>query len=388
MDGTEVINAGGTAAAETAAEQSSLIFEADIDAWLPDSLEPAWQFLSAYPVVLLPVLVLIAYMAGKAAQMVLTQGVQRLTSRTPTRFDDLLVKAINRPVLPSMVIFALLIGTATLGLPEFLHNLTVRFLFTILLYVWTRTAMNVAHILLEILSRYRGRFDLIQPRTMPAFDMVLKILVVGAAAYIFLLIWGINPTAWLASAGVLGLAVGFAAKDTLANFFSGIFIIADAPYKIGDYIVLDTGERGIVKSLGMRSTRLLTRDDIEITIPNAVIGNSKIINESGGPWEKERIRVPVSIAYGSDVDDVCALLVKLALEHPEIVRDPEPRVRLRNLGASGLEFELLGWIDHPELRGRIGHDLNMSIYKGLRAAGIGIPFPQMDLHIRDMPNER
>ena len=169
MDGTEVINAGGTAAAETAAEQSSLIFEADIDAWLPDSLEPAWQFLSAYPVVLLPVLVLIAYMAGKAAQMVLTQGVQRLTSRTPTRFDDLLVKAINRPVLPSMVIFALLIGTATLGLPEFLHNLTVRFLFTILLYVWTRTAMNVAHILLEILSRYRGRFDLIQPRTLPAF---------------------------------------------------------------------------------------------------------------------------------------------------------------------------------------------------------------------------
>lgn len=381
MDQTEVVETAG----ETTATQPTLIFDADISSWLPDWLEPGWQFLSAYPVVVLPVLVIIAYIAGKAAQLVLTQGVQRLTSRTPTRFDDLLVKAINRPVLPSMVIFALVIGTTTLGLPEFLHNLTIRLLFTVLLFVWTRTAMNVAHIALEILSRYRGRFDLIQPRTMPAFDMVLKILVVGAAAYMFMVIWDINPTAWLASAGILGLAVGFAAKDTLANFFSGIFIIADAPYKIGDYIVLDTGERGIVKSLGMRSTRLLTRDDIEITIPNAVIGNAKIINESGGPWEKERIRVPVSVAYGSDVDQVCELLVKLALEHPEVVRDPEPRVRLRNLGASGLEFELLGWIDHPELRGRIGHDLNMNIYKGLRAAGIEIPFPQMDLHVRDMP---
>lgn len=374
-----------TAATATPEVQSSLIFEADINSWLPDWLEPSWQFLAAYPVVLLPVLVIIAYLLGKTAQMVLSKGLQKLTSRTPTRFDDLLVKAVTQPVLPTMILLALMIGTATLGLPEFLHNLTIRLLLMILLYTWTRTAMHVAHIVLEILSRYRGRFELIQPRTMPAFDMVLKILVIGAAAYIFMLIWSINPTAWLASAGVLGIAIGFAAKDTLANFFSGIFIIADAPYKIGDYIVLDTGERGIVKSLGMRSTRLLTRDDIEITIPNAVIGNAKIINESGGPSEKERVRVPVSVAYGSDADEVCILLVQLALDHPEVVRDPEPRVRLRNLGASGLEFELLCWIDHPELRGKIVHDLNMNIYKGLRAGGIEIPFPQMDLHVRDMP---
>ena len=77
--------------------------------------------------------------------------------------------------------------------------------------------------------------------------------------------------------------MGFAAKDTLANLFAGVFILADAPYKIGDFIVLDGGERGRVTKIGIRTTRILTRDDVEITIPNATIANSKIINESGGP---------------------------------------------------------------------------------------------------------
>jgi small-conductance mechanosensitive channel len=362
-----------------------LLADTDFGQWMPEWIQPVWEFLVAYPAVLTPLLVILAYIVGKVLQSFFSRGLKRLTARTPSRFDDLLIEAVNKPVLPTMVVLALLIGTSALGMPDFVHNLTVRLLYTVLLLVWTRAAMKVAHIILEILARFRHRFEIIQPRTMPAFDMALKILVVGAAAYLFMLIWGINPTAWLASAGVIGIAVGFAAKDTLANFFSGIFIIADAPYKIGDYIVLDTGERGMVKNLGMRSTRLLTRDDIEITIPNAVIGNAKIINESGGPWVKERIRIPVSVAYGSDVDRVCETLEQVALEHEEVVKDPAPRVRMRAFGASSLDFELLGWIDHPELRGRIVHEMLIGVYKAFAREGIEIPFPQQDVHVRSMP---
>ncbi|OQW99996.1 MAG: hypothetical protein BWK74_00755 [Desulfobacteraceae bacterium A6] len=93
-------------------------------------------------------------------------------------------------------------------------------------------------------------------------------------------------TAWVASAGIIGLALSFAAKDTLANLFSGVFILADAPYKIGDFIVLDSGERGEVTNIGIRSTRLLTRSDIEITVPNSIMGNTRIINEAGGRHQK------------------------------------------------------------------------------------------------------
>ena len=87
------------------------------------------------------------------------------------------------------------------------------------------------------------------------------------------------------------------------------FILADAPYKIGDFVVLDSGERGEVTHIGIRSTRLLTRDDIQVTIPNSVMGNTKIINESGGPTEKFRIRVIVGVAYGSDIDQVREVLM-------------------------------------------------------------------------------
>ena len=135
----------------------------------------------------------------------------------------------------------------------------------------------------------------------------------------------------------------------------------------------------------MRSTRLLTRDDVEITVPNAVIANATIINESGGPWVKHRIRVPVGVAYGSDVDEVCSILEGIAHDLPAIVDNPAPRVRMRGLGDSSLDFELLGWIDHPELRGRVRHDLLMSIYKTLNQKGIEIPFPQTDIHVIDLP---
>ncbi|MFT5274966.1 MAG: MscS family membrane protein [Cryomorphaceae bacterium] len=85
-------------------------------------------------------------------------------------------------------------------------------------------------------------------------------------------------TAWLASAGIIGIAVGFAAKDTLANLFSGVFILADSPYKLGDYVVLEDNSRGKVTQISLRSTRMLTRDDVEVTVPNSITGNTKIIN--------------------------------------------------------------------------------------------------------------
>ena len=137
--------------------------------------------------------------------------------------------------------------------------------------------------------------------------------------------------------------------------------------------------------IGLRSTRILTRDDIEITVPNGVIGNGKIINEAGGPSHGHRIRVAVGVAYGSDVDEVIETLEGVATGHPEILGTPEPRVRFRAFGESSLDFELMGWIAQPVDRGRVTHELNCGVYKALHAANIEIPFPQRDLHVRTMP---
>ena len=188
--------------------------------------------------------------------------------------------------------------------------------------------------------------------------------------------------ALLAAGGIVGIAVGFAAKDSLANLFSGIFILADGPYQVGDFVVLDSGERGAVTNIGLRSTRLLTRDDVEVTVPNAVIANAKIINESGGPWEKARIRVRVGVAYGSDIDQVRRTLMEVARDNPDLDSDPEPRVRFRSFGESGLDFELLGWIHEPVLRGRVLDALNTEVYKRFQQENVEIPFPQRVVHLK------
>mgnify|MGYP001820750161 FL=1 len=180
--------------------------------------------------------------------------------------------------------------------------------------------------------------------------------------------------------------MSFAARDTLSNLFAGVSIVVDAPYKSGDFIILDSGERGVVTHIGLRSTRLLTRDDIEITVPNGIIGNSKIINEAGGPSQKHRIRIAVGAAYGSDIDHVIATLEKVAADHEEICTNPAPRVRFRQFGDSSLDFELLCWIDRPVDRGRLHHELGVNVYKAFAAADIQIPFPQRDLHVRTMPD--
>jgi small-conductance mechanosensitive channel len=201
-----------------------------------------------------------------------------------------------------------------------------------------------------------------------------------------MLSWGINVTAWIASAGILSVVIGFAAKDTLGNLFAGIFIMADSPYKEGDYINLDTGERGYVRDIGIRSTRIQTRDDIEITIPNSVIANSKIINESGGPHEKERIRITIDVAYGSIIEDVKSIMNNIAQSSDSVCQDPAPRVRFREFGESGIRFQLLAWIEKPELRGRVIDELSTEIYNSFNSNNIEIPFPQRTIHIKKQTN--
>ena len=191
---------------------------------------------------------------------------------------------------------------------------------------------------------------------------------------------GMSLTAIFASAGIVGLGVALAARETLANLFGGVSIFLDRPFKSGDYIVLDSGERGQVVEVGLRSTRLLTRDDVQISIPNSLITNTKVINESA-PRPLFRVRIKVGVAYGTDVDRAEEVLLSVAKHNNLVAFAPEPRVRFRTFGDSALDFELLCWARRPEDRGRLVHGLNHQIYKAFDAAGIQIPFPQRDIHL-------
>ena len=358
----------------------------DAEKYLPESVQPLFQLLLGYPLLLLIIFLVLGFLIGKGLQLLLRSSLGRLARRSRTTLDEAILKALLAPVLQTTVILSLILSVKTMAMGDTVEQVVIRVLVTALLVFWARAWFKATNLLLPVLSANEGRFQVLQPRTVPLFEMGIKLFLVSIFVWFLMALWGIDGTAWLASAGVIGIAVGFAARDTLANLISGVSIVADAPYKIGDFIVLDSGERGVVTGLGMRSTRLLTRDDVEISIPNAVMGNAKISNESGGRDLYYRIRVPVGVAYGTDTARVVSLLEGIAQESPLILENPAPRVRMRGFGDSSLDFELLGWIAHPEQRGLATHELFMAVDKCFRAEKISIPFPQRDLHlISDQP---
>jgi small-conductance mechanosensitive channel len=353
-----------------------------IPGWLPAELHPAWEFLGNYPLALAAVIAVVGIVLAITARWILIHTVVRAVRRLPGEMADDLLR-IGANVAALLIGYGALAGAVqVLALPETVETILVRVLVSLLILQLMRSAMKAGHVGLQLLEAIRDRFAVIEERTMPLFDLLVNAVIIAIAAYALLMVWNIDPTAWLASAGVIGIAVGFAARETLANLFAGFFIIADAPYKVGDYIVFDTGERGEVTKVGMRSTRILTRDDVEVTMPNSAMANSKVVNESGGRWERFRIRLKVGVAYGSDVDDVVELLERVAAGHDTLCRDPAPRVRMRGFGDSSLDFELLCWVDQPAQRGLVTHQLYMKIYKELNNAGIEIPFPQRDVWMR------
>jgi len=321
---------------------------------------------------------------GKIVDWIISGILGRIVRRSSNDFDDEFVKLMHRPVFLSIVLLGLALATRRLQLPAGPEFITIGILKTIAIFVWYGTFGRLMNLIARILRRDTAN-KLTESGMLTLVHNVMKIVLVALTGYFMFVAWSIDVTAWLASAGIVGLALSFAAKDTLSNLFAGVSIIMDAPYKTGDFITLETGERGLVTDIGLRSTRLLTRDDIEITVPNGVIGNGKIINEAGGPSQHHRIRTAVGVAYGSDVDHVIDTLEKVAIDNADALKHPAPRVRFRTFGDSSLDFELLCWIAMPIDRGRVTHELNCAIYKALQANKIEIPFPQRDLHVRSMP---
>ena len=327
------------------------------------------------------VILVAAVLLAKVVDFLITRFIAVWAKRSKSNLDDRLIAILHRPIFVSVVLIGLWLALVRLPLDERLIANGVKLLKTFAVLLWVLFAVRAVEIVLDALGRLEGRASFVEPRTVALLNNVAKVLLLGGAVYFLLLSWGIDVGGWMVSAGVLGLVLGLAAKDTLSNLFSGLFILADAPYQEGDFVVLDSGERGEVTKIGLRSTRILTRDDIEITVPNAVIANAKIINESGGPWAKERLRVKVGAAYGSDVAHVRGVLMRIAADNAHVAEHPEPRVRLRALGDSALEFELLCWVDEPVLRGRTLDSLYEAVYNSFRAEGIEIPYPKRDVYL-------
>ena len=327
------------------------------------------------------VAIAIAVVAAKLVDLALSL-VRKLARKTQTRIDDVFIDALHRPLAVTTLMVGLGAATLLLHMHAKAEFATIASLRTILVLVWTQFAMKVVRFTCRMIAERPGDKRLIQPATLPLFDNLALLLAIAFGTYMVLQVWNVDVTGWLASAGIVGLALSFAAKDTLANLFAGVFILADSPYRIGDYVVLDSGERGKITDIGIRSTRMLTRDDVEVTIPNALMGNSKIYNETGGPHDKFRVRIPLTVCYGEDLDKVRSVLMDVTTNNSQVCTLPEPRVRYRGFGDWGISLELLCWVDEPVLRGIVVDRLVVQIHRKFADAGITFPYPRQELYLR------
>lgn len=365
-----------------------LILEIDLSPYMAEWLRDYWGLLQNYPLLLAIFLVVLGYGIGRVLKLLIHRLMDRFSKASEAKLDYKIAHYLSSPVLQTTVTLAMVLALATLDFPGAIEHFLIKVCFTALLLFWGRAWFRATRAILEAMEAEDERYHKSQSRTVPLYEMGIKLFLMGLFIYLFFLVWGIDATAWIASAGIIGIAVGFAARDTLANLISGVSIVADAPYKIGDYIVLDTGERGMVTNLGIRSTRLLSRDDVEVSIPNAVIGSAKIVNESGGPWVRHRIRIPLGIAYNSDADKVIETLKGIAGDNEKVVDVPAPRVRMRSFGDHSVNLELLCWIMRPQERGAVIHQLILQIIRRFREEQIEIPFPQRDLHVKELPQAK
>jgi potassium-dependent mechanosensitive channel len=191
---------------------------------------------------------------------------------------------------------------------------------------------------------------------------------------------GIRLDALIATSAVVAVGIGFGLQNIAQNFISGLILLVEQPVRKGDFVRVGDA-LGVVDDIGLRATRIITRDAVAIIVPNSGLVTEKVINHSR-PTSNLRVRVPVGVAYGTDTHRVRDILLAVTAKTPGTLASPPPEVRFEAFGASSLDFALLLWIPDPRADLKIASDLRFAIEAAFREAAIEMPFPQTDVHVR------
>jgi small-conductance mechanosensitive channel len=232
----------------------------------------------------------------------------------------------------------------------------------------------------QLIRRFLSRTKL-QPSLQFGLSRIIGYTLIAVGFYVAFQLVGVDLSSLAIIAASVGVGVGFGLQNIINNFVSGIIILAERPISIGDRIEV-AGVAGRVTKIQLRSTTVVTNDNITMIVPNADFISNTVTNWSHGD-PKVRIRVPVGVAYGSDLKLLQQLLLEAAGEHPKALRDPSPVVLFNEFGDNSLNFELGVWTQ--EMTAAPIHftsEMNFIIEQKLRENDIEIPFPQRDLHVR------
>ncbi len=251
----------------------------------------------------------------------------------------------------------------------------------ILFIVFLAVGIIAIRIIAKILERTLRKVKV------PDLVIGLTVSLVKAIGYIIVLL-SVLPTlgistgaAGLGLSAILAFIVGFGLQDTWANMAAGIWLAVIRPFDVGDYIEV-AGHKGIVQGIGVLSTILKTFDNAVITIPNKSIWGSPMINYTSEPIRRGSISI--GVAYGLNLDKVINIMLETIKSHPNVLKEPAPQVVITEFADSSINLEARIWTRKEHLGGTL-NELKKMIYEAFENNGIEIPFPQLDIHIKEMP---
>ena len=296
--------------------------------------------------------------------------------KTQNEIDDQILKIVKRPVFWTIIFIGVYfflkpVSDSSVYLEVLQHTIV-----TLVIILWIWESLRVSKIVFSEIESRHGKYS----DVVPFLNNITRFTVFVVALFILLETWGVNIGPLIASAGIAGLGVAFAARETISNFFGGMSIFFDKPYKIGDYVIIEGKHRGVVIDIGMRSTKVKTRDNVLITIPNSTMITNAVINETGFD-PKLRVRLPLQVAYSTELEKAEQVIIKTLKDNKNVLKEPEPVVRYRSFDDSGISLEALFSIEQPKEKGVIVHQMIIDIHKNLNKEGISIPFPQRDVHL-------
>ena len=308
--------------------------------------------------------------------------------KTRILLDDILLSSTEKPLIAFILATSVIIALSAYDvLPESLAWIVSPAIIQtvyILIGAWIASVLfyNIIHIYGKRLAQDTGSdFDV---RFIPLLEVSIRIIVWFIAFLLILDTLQIDITPFLAGAGIAGLAIALAAQDILGNFLSGAIITLDKPFRIGDRIRFEN-LTGDVISIGPRSTRIQTLDSQIVTIPNSKITSNMVTNYAM-PELRMKVRIPFSVAYGSDIKRVKEILLEIAGEAAEktpwVLADPAPSVYFLEFGESSLNGQLLIWTKNYDNSWDVQDWVNMRIDERFREAGIEIPYRQLDVRMR------
>ena len=244
----------------------------------------------------------------------------------------------------------------------------------------------LANLISSILERRIQNLPTLTPSIQVLFSKLLKIALIVIAGVVAIDAIGIDLTAFAVFGGALGVGIGFGLQKIVANFISGIILLLDKSIKPGDTIGV-SGTYGWIQSLGARYVSVITRDGIEHLIPNEELITTRVENWS---FSNLRIRqkIPVGIAYSSDVRAAIALCVEAAAANPRVLDTPNPICLLRGFGDSAVDLEVRFWVVDPQNGlSNVKSEILLDIWDRFHENGVEIPFPQRDLHLKSVAPE-